>query len=188
VCVHSVKLLLLYHVFSHLFICVPQKEEEEYATKVIHYFCLGLFTLPAGKTLRTFLADKLSCNPMRVTKRFAGASSLSREIHSSCDRPQFTPQEIEAARMEIESLEESFLLTLEHGTGAALLPKKNPASIGGSVTSSPQYSNTSCAPATSGCLGSGAINPSQMTNTQASFFPLLAYYNSACNQLTGDVI
>ena len=80
--------------------------------------------------------------------------------------------------MEIESLEESFLLTLEHGTGAALLPKKNPASIGESVTSSPQYSNTSCAHATSGCLGSGAINPSQMTNTQASFFPLLAYYNA----------
>jgi hypothetical protein len=76
--------------------------------------------------------------------------------------------------MEIESLEESFLLTLEHGTGAALLPKKNPASIGGSVTSSPQDSNTSCAHATSGCLGSGAINPSQMTNAQDFF----AYYNA----------
>lgn len=76
--------------------------------------------------------------------------------------------------MEIESLEESFLLTLEHGTGAALLPKKNPASIGESVTSSPQYSNTSCAPATSGCLGSGAINPSQMTNAQ----DLISYYNA----------
>jgi hypothetical protein len=115
---------------------------------------------------------------MRVTKRFAGASSLRKEIRSSCGKSKFTPQEIEAARMDIERLEERLMLTLGRRPGAALLPKKNPASIGESVTSSPQYSNTSCAPATSGCLGSGAINPSQMTNTQASFFPLLAYYNA----------
>jgi hypothetical protein len=107
---------------------------------------------------------------MRVTKRFAGASSLRKEIRSSCGKSKFTPQEIEAARMDIERLEERLMLTLGRRPGAALLPKKNPASIGGSVTSSPQYSNTSCAPATSGCLGSGAINPSQMTNAQDLFF------------------
>lgn len=76
--------------------------------------------------------------------------------------------------MDIERLEERLMLTLGRRPGAALLPKKNPASIGESVTSSPQYSNTSCAPATSGCLGSGAINPSQMTNAQ----DLFSYYNA----------
>ena len=173
-CVHSVKLLLLYHVFSHLFICVPQKEEEEYATKVIHYFCLGLFTLPAGKTLRTFLADKLSCDPMRITKRFAGVSSLRKKIRSSCGKSKLTSQEIEEARVEIGRLEERLMLMFGRRSGAVLPPTKTPASIGGSVTSSPQDSNTSCAPATSGCLGSGAINPNHMTNAQ----DLFAYYNA----------
>jgi len=99
---------------------------------------------------------------------------LRKEIRSSCGKSKFTPQEIDAARMDIERLEERLMLTLGRRPGAALLPKKNPASIGGSVTSSPQDSNTSCAPATSGCLGSGAINPNHMTNAQ----DLFAYYNA----------
>jgi hypothetical protein len=184
---HRALIVLLCHIFSYLFIFyVPQKEEEEYATTVIHYFCLGLFTLPAGKTLRTFLADKLSCDPMRITKKFAGASCLSREIRSSCTHPQFTPQEIEEARVELERLEESFMLTLEHGTGAVLPSTNSPALDAGSATSSPPDSNTSCAPATSGGSVFWATNQGQSTDAQASLAPLLAYYNAQSTTSSSD--
>lgn len=160
-------------MFSHLpsicFVYVPQEEEEEYTTRVIHHFSSGLITLPEGKTLRTFLADKLQCDPMRITKKYAGASCLSKKIHSLCERPQFTPQEVEAARMEIERLEERFLLRLEHGPGAVLPPMKTPVSIAGSVTSSTQNS-TSYAPAAS---VPGAINQNPLTSPQA--LALLAF-------------
>lgn len=154
-----------------------QEEEEEYTTRVIHHFSSGLITLPEGKTLRTFLADKLQCDPMRITKKFAGASCLSKKIHTLCERPQFTPQEIEAARIEIERLEERFKLRLEHGPGAVLPPmeRKAPIPIGGSVTP-PQYSNSYVPETASVCSVAGSINPSQIMapNTQASL-ALLAY-------------
>ena len=160
-----------------LFICCPQEEEEEYTTRVIHHFSSGLITLPEGKTLRTFLADKLHCDPMRITKKFAGASCLSKKIHTLCERPQFTPQEIEAARIEIERLEERFKLRLEHGPGVVLpsIERKTPVPIGGSVTS-PQYSNSYAPDAASVCSLTGSINPPQIMapNTQASL-ALLAY-------------
>ena len=114
---------------------------------------------------------------MRITKKFAGASCLSKKIHTLCERPQFTPQEIEAARIEIERLEERFKLRLEHGPGAVLPPmeRKAPIPIGGSVTS-PQYSNSFIPEAASVCSTTGSINPSQIMapNTQASL-ALLAY-------------
>jgi hypothetical protein len=155
-----------------LFIYCPQEEEEEYTTRVIHHFSSGLITLPEGKTLRTFLADKLKCDPMRITKKFAGASCLSKKIHTLCERPQFTPQEIETAKIEIDRLEERFLLLLEHGPGVVLPPmeRKTPVPIGGgSITSPPNDSNSSA------CSVSTSINPAQMMpNAQASL-ALLAY-------------
>ena len=160
-----------------LFIYHPQEEEEEYTTRVIHHFSSGLIALPEGKTLRTFLADKLKCDPMRITKKFAGASCLSKKIHTLCERPQFTPQEIEAARIEIERLEERFLLRLEHGPGVALPPMetKAPVLIGGSVTSLPRYTNSPVPKASSVCSASGSTNSAQMMpNAQASL-ALLAY-------------
>ena len=111
---------------------------------------------------------------MRITKKFAGASCLSKKIHTLCERPQFTPQEIEAARIEIERLEERFLLRLEHGPGVVLPPMetKAPVSIGGSST---LYQNP-CKPEQSSVPSS--INPTQTmpqnTNTQA-YLALLAY-------------
>jgi len=155
-----------------LFIYCPQEEEEEYTTRVIHHFSSGLITLPEGKTLRTFLADKLKCDPMRITKKFAGASCLSKKIHTLCERPQFTPQEIEAARIEIDRLEERFLLRLEHGPGVALPPmeRKTPVPIGGgSAKSPPNYSNSSV------CSVSTSTNPAQIMPSAQASLALLAY-------------
>jgi hypothetical protein len=36
--------------------------------------------LEAGATLRCFLSDSLHCDPMRITKKFAGAHSIGKQV------------------------------------------------------------------------------------------------------------
>ena len=116
----------------------PQVEEEEYATRFIHYFSSGLLTLPEGKTLRASLAEKLSCDPMRITKKYAGASCLGNKISRLCDRPKFSSQDIEMARMEIARLERRFQMRLAQGVGVPLPPDSSspPMSVSGAAGSS----------------------------------------------------
>lgn len=37
-----------------------QLEEEEYTARIIHYFNLGLLTLPEGQTLRSYISKRVS--------------------------------------------------------------------------------------------------------------------------------
>jgi hypothetical protein len=53
-----------------------QDEEERYARCLIQSYAAGLFELPRGQTLRFFIATKLRCSPMRVTKKFPGSTLL----------------------------------------------------------------------------------------------------------------
>ena len=78
------------HVF-HLTVSIDtcfyeQVEEEEYAIKVIQYYRSGLFRIPDGLTVRTYLAKKLNCDPMRITKKFSrGACEtfhLGKRVHN----------------------------------------------------------------------------------------------------------
>jgi hypothetical protein len=96
-------------------------EEEEYATRYIHYFSSGLLTLPEGTTLRASLADKLHCDPMRITKKYAGASCLGSKISRSLvgvvgeknnGRPYYTAEEVECAKMELRQLDARFQMRL----------------------------------------------------------------------------
>jgi hypothetical protein len=56
-----------------------QREEEEYTNRIIHYFNMGILTQPEGSTLRSYLADKLNCDPMRITKKYAANSCLGKK-------------------------------------------------------------------------------------------------------------
>jgi hypothetical protein len=48
-------------------------EEERFANRLIHDFELGLLAdCEDGCTLRSYLARKLNCAPMRISKKFAG--------------------------------------------------------------------------------------------------------------------
>jgi hypothetical protein len=48
-------------------------EEESVASKLIYAFEMGqLDDCPEGSTLRSYLAKKLNCAPMRISKKFAG--------------------------------------------------------------------------------------------------------------------
>jgi hypothetical protein len=90
-------------------------EEEEYTSRIIHYFSTGLLTLPEGATLRSYLADKLNCDPMRITKKYAGASCLGRRVYHFRDRVHPTIAEIQVAKAELDHLEQRFRLRIEGG-------------------------------------------------------------------------
>ena len=50
-------------------------EEEEFTTRIIELFNSGLLELPEGTTLRSYLAAKLSCDPMRVLSAWRGRTT-----------------------------------------------------------------------------------------------------------------
>eukprot|EP00977_Amphora_coffeiformis_P002733 scaffold521_cov167-Amphora_coffeaeformis.AAC.24 len=102
-------------------------EEEEYTSRIIHYFGTGLLTLPEGSTLRSYLADKLNCDPMRITKKYAGASCLGRRVHQFRDRPTPTITEIHLAKAELDHLEQRFRMRVEEGYSS--LPLSPPADL-----------------------------------------------------------
>ena len=45
---------------------------------MISDFEAGLLPLENGATLRAFLSKKLNCDPMRISKKFAGAKCLGK--------------------------------------------------------------------------------------------------------------
>mmetsp|Transcript_63849 Transcript_63849/g.71464 ORF Transcript_63849/g.71464 Transcript_63849/m.71464 type:complete len:743 (-) Transcript_63849:1802-4030(-) len=98
-------------------------EEEEYTSRIIQYFSTGLLILPNGATLRSYLADKLNCDPMRITKKFTGACCLGRRAYHLRDRPRASSAEVEMANFELLHLERRFWLRVEHEqTGLPLPP------------------------------------------------------------------
>jgi len=53
-------------------------EEEAYVARVIKDFNSGYLDAPAGTTLRTYLSEKLHCDPMRITKKFTGEACIGK--------------------------------------------------------------------------------------------------------------
>eukprot|EP00546_Thalassionema_frauenfeldii_P012529 CAMPEP_0178928506 /NCGR_PEP_ID=MMETSP0786-20121207/19945_1 /TAXON_ID=186022 /ORGANISM="Thalassionema frauenfeldii, Strain CCMP 1798" /LENGTH=560 /DNA_ID=CAMNT_0020604385 /DNA_START=1129 /DNA_END=2812 /DNA_ORIENTATION=- len=55
-------------------------EEEAYVARVIQDFNSGYLNAPAGTTLRSYLSEKLHCDPMRITKKFTGAACIGKRV------------------------------------------------------------------------------------------------------------
>lgn len=92
-------------------------EEEEYTQCIIHAFQIGLLPpewgVVRGTTLRVFLAERLNCDAMRITKKFAGEEAIGKQVY----RPRH--YDIESTMCsklsrEITRLERSFLTKLQH--------------------------------------------------------------------------
>jgi hypothetical protein len=98
-------------------------EEEEYTSRIIHHFSTGLLTLPEGTTLRSYLAEKLNCDPMRITKKYAGAACLGKRVYHLCDRSQATVADVEMAKAELARLELRFRARVEHGQTGIPIPR-----------------------------------------------------------------
>ena len=66
-------------------------EEEAYVARVIQDFNYGYLDAPAGTTLRTYLSEKLKCDPMRITKKFTGDACIGKRVfHPAVRSPENT--------------------------------------------------------------------------------------------------
>lgn len=57
------------------------KGEGDYAMVLIKHFDQGLLPIPDGIMLRIFLATELHCDPMRISKKFAGNSAIGKQVY-----------------------------------------------------------------------------------------------------------
>eukprot|EP00977_Amphora_coffeiformis_P015816 scaffold4740_cov165-Amphora_coffeaeformis.AAC.14 len=88
-------------------------EEEAYVARVIQDFNSGFLDAPAGTTLRTFLSDKLNCDPMRITKKFTGEACIGKRVFHPAIRSPNNSTAIDKAQSELEQLEERWRRRLE---------------------------------------------------------------------------
>lgn len=72
-----------------------------------------MLQLPDGTTLRAYLAQKLDCDPMRITKKFTGTNCLGKRVYHSCERTTATYEVAKQAMDELAELEMRFRARLE---------------------------------------------------------------------------
>ncbi|OQR84271.1 1-acyl-sn-glycerol-3-phosphate acyltransferase [Achlya hypogyna] len=65
--------------------------EQLYAAKLIEYFVQGALQIPCGVTLRGYLAERLQCSPMRVSKKLATGSLAGRPVPRRIGTAVFVP-------------------------------------------------------------------------------------------------
>jgi len=101
------------------------QEEEAYVLCLVRDFNDGLLDEPPGITLRTFLSQTLRCDPMRITKKFTGDSSIGKKVyHPNADQHSDT---IKARRVELKRLQDAWNLRMaqqEQEAAAAALAKQ----------------------------------------------------------------
>lgn len=61
-------------------------EEEAYAVAVMRDFNAGYLDCAAGTSLRTYLSEQLSCDPMRITKKFTGDARVGKKFFHPATR------------------------------------------------------------------------------------------------------
>jgi hypothetical protein len=74
-------------------------EEEAYVARVIHDFNCGFLYAPAGTTLRSYLSEKLQCDPMRITKKFTGDACIGKRVFHPAVRSAGNTSAIDKAQV-----------------------------------------------------------------------------------------
>lgn len=74
-------------------------EEEAYVARVIQDFNSGFLNAPAGTTLRSYLSEKLQCDPMRITKKFTGESCIGKRVFHPAVRSASNAAAIDKAQV-----------------------------------------------------------------------------------------
>ena len=74
-------------------------EEEAYVARVIQDFNSGFLDAPAGTTLRTYLSEKLKCDPMRITKKFTGDACIGKRVFHPAVRSSSNSATIDKAQV-----------------------------------------------------------------------------------------
>ncbi|KAF0718731.1 Aste57867_1516 [Aphanomyces stellatus] len=88
-------------------------EESKYAEQMAYYFKEGLLPLEKGTMLRMYLAEKLNCEPMRITKKFTGDECIGKQIFRPLPPSPMVDQRIQDALVDLEHLEKAFLERIE---------------------------------------------------------------------------
>ncbi|GMF15634.1 unnamed protein product [Phytophthora lilii] len=90
-------------------------EEEAFTNMIIHFFKRGLLDVEDGTSLRWYLAKRLNCEAMRVTKKLKGNSSIGKQIFRAMENTPANRQAIRRAREELAVVETRFLDSLSAG-------------------------------------------------------------------------
>ncbi|KAI9911721.1 hypothetical protein PsorP6_008804 [Peronosclerospora sorghi] len=90
-------------------------EEEAFTNMLIHYFKRGFLDVEDGTSLRWYLAKRLNCEAMRVTKKLKGNSSIGKQVFRAIENNATNRQAIRRAREELAVLEARFLESLNAG-------------------------------------------------------------------------
>lgn len=88
-------------------------EEELYVQKIIHDFNTGMLPVPAGTTLRSYLSEKLNCDPMRITKKFTGDACIGKRVFHPLAPTALNEHKIQEAHATLQRLENQWLAKLE---------------------------------------------------------------------------
>ena len=95
-------------------------EEQHYALAIIKFFQDGVLAIAAGSTLRSFLAEKLHCDPMRVSKKLSGTHFAGIEIPKKMGKRTYVPtktilsaSEKNEIYAELTALEAAFVRRIE---------------------------------------------------------------------------
>lgn len=76
-------------------------EEEAYVARVIQDFNSGFLNAPAGTTLRSYLSEKLQCDPMRITKKFTGDACIGKRVFHPAVRSTGNAAAIDKAQVRV---------------------------------------------------------------------------------------
>ena len=76
-------------------------EEEAYVARVIQDFNSGFLNAPAGTTLRSYLSEKLHCDPMRITKKFTGDACIGKRVFHPAVRCSSNAAAIDKAQVRV---------------------------------------------------------------------------------------
>ncbi|TMW56224.1 hypothetical protein Poli38472_008872 [Pythium oligandrum] len=87
-------------------------EEEAFTNMIIYYFKRGLLNIEDGTSLRWYLAKRLNCEAMRVTKKLKGNSSIGKQIFRALENTEENRRDIDHAADELAVLERAFLDSL----------------------------------------------------------------------------
>ncbi|TYZ58205.1 hypothetical protein PybrP1_012530 [[Pythium] brassicae (nom. inval.)] len=96
-------------------------EEEAFTNMIIHYFKRGLLNIEDGTSLRWYLAKRLNCEAMRVTKKLKGNSSIGKQIFRALENSDENQRAIKHAAEDLAIVETLFLDSLA-ATAAAPPP------------------------------------------------------------------
>lgn len=92
-------------------------EEEAYTNQIIRDFSNGLLPLGPGTTLRSYLSEKLNCDPMRITKKFAGNNCIGKQVFQPCERTPENLALVESSKEALRVLEGAFHAKLKDPRG-----------------------------------------------------------------------